>query len=99
MAAKKCRLQANSLAQNRRRQECGRELVIVTPGVRPREAGWDDQKRVMTPAEAIRAGSDYLVVGKPIRDAKDPKAAARELVLDMARAFAGHAAGGRLRRV
>src|SRR5262249_59641154 len=65
------------------RRECGRELLIVPPGVRPKPADRDDQKRVMTPAEAIRAGADYLVVGKPIRDAKDPRSAARQIVTEM----------------
>ncbi|MFM7141320.1 MAG: orotidine-5'-phosphate decarboxylase, partial [Alphaproteobacteria bacterium] len=77
------------------RRECGRGFVIVTPGVRPRQAEWGDQKRVMTPGEAIRNGADYLVVGRPILDAPDPAAAAREIVSDMERAFA--ARGGRLR--
>lgn len=51
------------------------KLIAVTPGIRP-VTNDDDQKRVMTPAEAMRAGSDYLVVGRPIRDADDPRAAA-----------------------
>ena len=59
------------------RRACGRAFTIVTPGVRLARAGWDDQKRVMTPEAAIRAGADYLVVGKPIRDAKSPRDAAR----------------------
>jgi len=47
-------------------------FLIVTPGVRPAEAALDDQKRVMTPAQTIRAGSDYIVVGRPITGTKDP---------------------------
>lgn len=70
------------------RRACGPEFLIVTPGVRPKEAGWDDQKRVMTPGEAIRAGADYLVVARPILQAKDPVAAARDIVAEMERAFA-----------
>ena len=66
-------------------QACGRGFLIVTPGVRPPCAAVDDQKRVMTPDAAIRAGADYLVVGRPIRDAADPVAAAQEVVADMAR--------------
>jgi orotidine-5'-phosphate decarboxylase len=56
----------------------GREFLAVTPGIRPAWAlaGKDDQKRVTTPALAIKNGSDYLVIGRPIRDAKDPVAAA-----------------------
>jgi orotidine-5'-phosphate decarboxylase len=71
------------------RRACGRTFTIVTPGVRPERSGWDDQKRVLTPEEAIRAGADYLVVGKPIRDAKSPRDAARSIVAEMARGFAG----------
>ncbi len=74
------------------RKECGRTFTIVTPGVRPARAGWDDQKRVMTPEAAIRAGADYLVVGKPIRDAKSPAEAARAIVAEMERGFGGLAA-------
>jgi orotidine-5'-phosphate decarboxylase len=69
------------------RRACGADFLIVTPGVRPKEAGWDDQKRVMTPGEAIRAGADYLVVARPIWQAKDPAAAARDIVAEMERAF------------
>lgn len=54
------------------------KLIAVTPGIRP-VANTDDQKRVMTPTEAIRAGSDYLVIGRPIRDADDPRAAAEAI--------------------
>ena len=70
------------------RKECGRGFLIVTPGVRPGRADWDDQKRVLTPAQAIGQGADYLVVGKPIRDAKDPRAAAQEIVAEIASASA-----------
>ena len=69
------------------RRECGRGFVIVTPGVRPASAEHDDQKRVMTPGEAMRAGADYLVLGRPILEAPDPLAVAREVVADMARGF------------
>lgn len=67
------------------RKECGRSFLIVTPGVRPRAGNWEDQKRVMTPEAAIRAGADYLVVGNPIREAPDPVAAARDIVQAMER--------------
>lgn len=66
------------------RRECGEHFLLVVPGVRSTGETWDDQKRVLTPAEAIQAGADYLVVGKPIRDAKDPREAARQIVREMA---------------
>ena len=62
------------------------EMVLVTPGVRPAGAELGDQKRVMTPAKAIAAGSDYLVVGRPILAADDPKAAAEAIVAEIAQA-------------
>ena len=55
-------------------------FLIVTPGVRPAGAALGDQKRVMTPADARRAGADFVVVGRPLRDAPDPAAAARAIV-------------------
>ena len=65
------------------RAACGRQFVIVTPGIRPAEARRDDQQRVMTPADAVRAGVDYIVVGRPILEAKDPVGAARAIVVEM----------------
>lgn len=70
------------------RKECGRNFLIVTPGIRLPKDEWDDQKRVMTPEAAVRAGADYLVVASPIRDARDPVAAAREIVASMERGLA-----------
>ena len=68
----------------------GPDFVAVTPGIRPAWEGGakDDQKRVMTPAEAIARGSDYLVIGRPIRDAKDPVAAARRIAEEIEAALA-----------
>ncbi len=62
------------------RRTCGENLVIVTPGVRPVDSVKDDQKRVMTPREALEAGADYLVIGRPIQHAKDPVEAAERIV-------------------
>jgi orotidine-5'-phosphate decarboxylase len=58
------------------RTACGPDFLIVTPGVRPTFSAADDQKRIMTPAEAVGAGADYLVIGRPIAKASDPAAAA-----------------------
>ena len=54
---------------------CGKEFVTVTPGIRFADSAVGDQKRIMTPAEARTAGSDYIVVGRPITQAEDPVAA------------------------
>jgi orotidine-5'-phosphate decarboxylase len=72
------------------RKACGRDFLIVTPGVRPTEKSvaskQDDQARKATPAEAIRAGADFLVVGRPILAAPDPRAAAQAIVDEIAAA-------------
>lgn len=65
------------------REACGRRFIIVTPGIRPAEGNRNDQQRVMTPRDAVRGGVDYIVVGRPIIEAKDPLAAARAIVADM----------------
>ena len=62
------------------RAACGSDFLVVTPGVRPAFASTDDQKRIMTPAEAMRAGSDYLVIGRPISAAADPLKAAEAII-------------------
>lgn len=62
------------------RSELGKEFVLVTPGIRPSGADKDDQQRIATPAEAIKNGSSFLVVGRPVVAAKDPQAAAREIL-------------------
>jgi orotidine-5'-phosphate decarboxylase len=62
------------------RDACGRDFLLVVPGIRPAGAALGDQKRVMTPREALEAGADYLVIGRPITAAPDPAAAARTIL-------------------
>jgi orotidine-5'-phosphate decarboxylase len=62
---------------------CGRDFLTVVPGIRPNWAGQDDQKRVMTPAEAVRAGADFLVVGRPITQAAKPGEAAEKILKEI----------------
>jgi len=64
----------------------GPSMVLVTPGIRPAGSVTGDQKRIMTPSRAIEAGADYLVVGRPILEANDPKAAADEIVTEIEKA-------------
>jgi orotidine-5'-phosphate decarboxylase len=66
------------------RQAVGGAMLLVTPGVRPAGAAAGDQKRVAAPAEAIRNGADYLVVGRPVTEAGDPRAAAEAIVAEIA---------------
>jgi len=61
----------------------GRGMVLVTPGIRPAGSASGDQKRIMTPARAIEAGADYLVVGRPVVEAGDPKTAAEAIVAEI----------------
>jgi orotidine-5'-phosphate decarboxylase len=79
----------SGLEAARVRQEIGPDLIIVTPGIRP---AWtvvdrDDQKRIVTPADAIRNGSDYVVIGRPIRDAASPRDAAKRVAGEIASAL------------
>ncbi|MBT3286595.1 MAG: orotidine-5'-phosphate decarboxylase [Victivallales bacterium] len=66
------------------RQVCGSDFVLVVPGIRPAGSSTDDQKRVMTPGQAAEQGADFIVVGRPIRCADDPAAAARAIVAELA---------------
>jgi orotidine-5'-phosphate decarboxylase len=71
------------------KKELGTELIAVTPGIRP---AWsvvnqDDQKRIVTPGAAVRNGSDYVVIGRPIRDAQDPADAAKRVAEEIAAAL------------
>src|ERR1700760_591093 len=65
------------------RRGVGHQMRLVTPGIRPAGAATGDQKRIMTPARAIAAGSDYLVVGRPVVEAADPKAAAEAILAEI----------------
>ena len=65
------------------REACGRDFVILTPGIRPQGADAGDQRRTMTPRDAIAAGADYIVVGRPITNAADPRSAALRIVEEM----------------
>ena len=80
---------ASGLEARGLRAELGTDALIVTPGIRPAgKGGGDDQKRVVTPADAFRAGADHIVVGRPIRSAADPAAAASEIQREIAGVFA-----------
>jgi orotidine-5'-phosphate decarboxylase len=81
------------------RRACGKDFLIVVPGIRPVAGGGpaggrkrkvDDQARIATPAEAIRAGADYLVIGRPITAAPDPEAAARTILEEISSALQGN---------
>jgi orotidine-5'-phosphate decarboxylase len=65
------------------RERCGEKFLIVTPGIRHPSDKKDDQKRTLTPREAIEAGADYLVIGRPIKEAKDPLEAVQKIVEDI----------------
>ena len=70
------------------RKIVGHQMRLVTPGIRPAGSAAGDQKRIMTPSRAIAAGADYLVVGRPIVEASDPKAAADAIQAEIAQALA-----------
>ena len=62
------------------RESCGKNFKIIVPGIRPEGSDKDDQKRVMTPKDAISLGADHLVIGRPITESKDPRKTAKEIV-------------------
>jgi len=82
---------ASGMEARRLRKELGDEFLIISPGIRPLESQRvpsDDQKRVVTPREAFLAGADYIVVGRPIRDAAEgPRAAAEKIQAAIAELF------------
>jgi len=65
------------------RERCGEKFLIVTPGIRLPSEKKDDQKRTLSPREAISAGADYLVIGRPIKEAKDPLEAVQKIIEDI----------------
>ncbi|MCK4436720.1 orotidine-5'-phosphate decarboxylase [bacterium] len=68
------------------RKACGQDFIILTPGIRPDWAGKDDQRRTMTPGEAVQSGANFLVVGRPILQAADPLKAANKILEEMEKA-------------
>ena len=81
------------------RRALARPTLIVSPGIRPAGASTDDHKRHTTPAEAIRLGADYLVVGRPIMKDPDPREAARRIIAEIDRALEGDGTGHDARSV
>jgi orotidine-5'-phosphate decarboxylase len=71
------------------RRACGPDLILLVPGIRPAGAALGDQKRVMTPREAVDAGATYLVIGRPITEAPDPAQAARDIARSLGMPVAG----------
>jgi orotidine-5'-phosphate decarboxylase len=65
------------------RERCGEKFIVVTPGIRAPSEKKDDQKRTLTPKEAISAGANYLVIGRPIKEAKDPLEAVQKIIEDI----------------
>lgn len=80
---------ASPVEATRLRAEFGDDMLIVTPGIRPAGAARNDQKRVTTPTDALKAGADYLVVGRPITQAPDKRVAAETILAEMRAALQG----------
>jgi len=80
---------ASSLEVETIRAACGPEFILVTPGIRPSWSAKNDQQRIMTPKEAIQAGSDFIVVGRPITAAASPREAARRIIEEMGEGYNG----------
>ena len=84
--SKECGLhgvQASPLEISPIRKACGEKLLIVTPGVRPIGSAAEDQRRISSPIMAIAAGADFLVIGRPIMQAKDPKAVVKQILKEI----------------
>jgi orotidine-5'-phosphate decarboxylase len=73
------------------KQRLGKDFITVTPGIRPLWDGVspDDQARITTPEQAVKNGSDYIVIGRPIRNAKDPAAAAQRITDEISAVIGG----------
>jgi orotidine-5'-phosphate decarboxylase len=78
---------ASGLEAKKIKELIGNGLLVVTPGIRPEDYPQDEQKRRSTPSDAIRAGADYLVVGRPITEAANPQNMAQQIIRDMQEAF------------
>jgi orotidine-5'-phosphate decarboxylase len=70
------------------KQACGTEFMVITPGVRPAGAALGDQKRVLTPGEAVSRGADYIVVGRPITASESPAESARQILAEIQQSIA-----------
>ncbi|MCD5401488.1 orotidine-5'-phosphate decarboxylase [candidate division NPL-UPA2 bacterium] len=77
------------------REACGDDFLILTPGIRPLWAEGNDQRRRMTPGEAIKAGADFIVIGRPILQAREPVEAAQRILREMEEAIAERKQAGR----
>jgi orotidine-5'-phosphate decarboxylase len=77
---------ASAQEAQRIKAACGDGFIIVTPGIRPKDSSLDDQKRVVTPKDAFRAGSTFMVIGRPILKADDPLKAAEAIVQEIGEA-------------